>query len=84
MRTTVAIDDNLLEKAKAKARGRGQTLGQYLEETIRLDLARPSPRKIPPLPVMKGRGGMNPRIDPTSNASLLEFEEEGVALDQMR
>jgi hypothetical protein len=84
MRTTVSIGDDLLDKAKGRARQRNQTLGQYLEDAIRLDLARAVPREIPPLPVMSGSGGMNPRIDPTSNASLLEFEEEGVELDQMR
>lgn len=85
MRTTVAINDELLEKAKDRARRRGQTLGQYLEDTIRHDLARPKPAgAVPPFPIMEGRGGMNPRIDPSSNAALQDVLDEGVRLEQLR
>lgn len=85
MRTTVSINDSLLGKAKQRARERGLTLGQYLEDAIRNDLARPKqngPR--PTVPVFSGTGGLNPRIDPTSNASMQEFLDEGLPFEKLR
>lgn len=85
MRTTVSINDSLLDKAKRRARERGLTLGQYLEDAIRNDLARPKQdRPVPPFPIMGGQGGMNPRIDPTSNASMQDFLDEGVPFEKLR
>jgi hypothetical protein len=85
MRTTVAIDDGLLAKAKTTARKRSQTLGEFLEDAIRVYLADERARgPIPPIPVMKGTGGMNPAIDPTSNAAMQEFMDEGLPFEKLR
>jgi hypothetical protein len=85
MRTTVAINDDLLAKAKATARRRSQTLGQFLEDAIRVHLAGDRAlRDIPPLPVMEGTGGMNPAIDPTSNAAMQEFLDEDLPFEKLR
>lgn len=73
MRTTVTIDDGLLEMARRRAQSRQQTLGDLVEESLRLYLAqadRPA-RSGPPLPVFSG-GALQPGIDPMSNASLFE------------
>lgn len=77
MRTTVAIDYRLLEASKsAAAAARRQTLGQYVEEALRLSLATRSPATAPPsIPVFTRDvpGGMNPSINPSSNRSLYDF-----------
>jgi hypothetical protein len=74
MRTTVAIDDGLLKTAKQHAEARKMTLGQVIEEGLRLYLARTeeSAQFGPPLPVFTRGTGMAPGIDPTSNASMLD------------
>lgn len=71
MRTTLSIDDALLQRAKAKAAQRGQTLGQYVEEAVRRDLVAP-PRDSPvrPLPSFTRGTGLRPGIDPSSNRAL--------------
>lgn len=80
MRTTVTIDDGLLELAKRRARTRKQTLGDLVEESLRLYLAhldRPT-RSGPPLPVFTG-GALRPGIDPASNASLFDAAADKAA-----
>jgi len=85
MRTTVAIDDNLLAAAKERARERGLTLGQLVEDALRLEAAHAEQRRPgPPIPVFRGGGGLRPGIDPTSNRSMLEALDEGVPLDKLR
>lgn len=71
MRTTIAIDDGLLETAKAHARERHLTLGQLIEAGLRRELAcsEAEPEIGPPLPVFHG-SGLLPGIDSTSNASM--------------
>lgn len=58
MRTTVTIDDDVLEAAKAIAAQQHKTLGQVISELARRSLARPKPGKtrngIPLLPVRRG------------------------------
>lgn len=85
MRTTVAIDDNLLSEAKRRARERGLTLGQLVEDALRLEAARAEERRpVLPIPVFEGGQGLRPGIDPTSNRSMLEALDEGVPLDKLR
>lgn len=84
MRTTVSIDDNLLAEAKERARARGQTLGQFLEDAIRREFAVDYDRKGPPIPILKGGGGLRPGIDPTSSRSLYEALDEGLPLEKLR
>jgi Arc/MetJ family transcription regulator len=42
MRTTIAVDDHLLVAAKLRARERGQTLGQLVEDALRRELSEPT------------------------------------------
>jgi hypothetical protein len=85
MRTTLAIDDELLASARERARERGQTLGQVVEDALRRDLAQPA-RSAPrvPIPVFRGGTGPRPGIDLTSNAALHAVLDEGVALDDLK
>lgn len=76
MRTTLSIDDALLTAAKRRARERGQTLGQVVDDALRRELAAPATARPPPLPTFRG-GGLRPGIDATSNRALLEALDEG-------
>lgn len=86
MRTTIAIDDHLLASAKRRARRRGLTLGQLIEEALRLDLSlrRAGKQVHPDVPVFKGKGGVRPGIDLSSNRAMLEVLDEGQPVEQLR
>jgi len=84
MRTTVSIDDNLLAKARERARERGETLGQFLEDAIRRELSAQRPAQGPPIPVLRGGGGMHPGIDPSSNRSMWAALDEGLPIEKLR
>lgn len=73
MRTTISIDDRLLDYAKARAAAAGQTLGAYVEEALRMRLTTvAAPTPAPDLPVFTRGTGFRPGIDPTSNRSLYD------------
>ena len=84
MRTTISVDDHLLDGAKLRARERGQTLGQLIEDALRRELAAPATAAPPEIPVVRGRGGLAPGIDPTSNRSLWEALDAGKDVSQLR
>lgn len=72
VRTTVAIDDRLLGAAKQRARETGQTLGQVVEEALRLSLVAKTATTPPVLPVFTRGTGLRAGIDPASNRSLFD------------
>lgn len=78
MRTTIAVDDELLARAKLRAANRRLTLGQYIEEALRRDLLTDdTPRQRVELPVFPG-GRVQPGIDLSSNRDLYDaLDEEG-------
>ncbi len=85
MRTTLAIDDHLLETAKLRARSRGLTLGQLVEQGLRLLLARDGiPAAGPDVPVFRGGGGLRPGVDASSTRALLEALDDGVPAERLR
>jgi hypothetical protein len=85
MRTTVSISDELLAAARLRARQRGQTLGAFIEEALRRELATPRQSGArPPVPVFRGGTGPRPGIDLTSNRALHEALDEGFELDSRR
>jgi hypothetical protein len=64
MKTTIEIDDRLLEQMKARARQRGITLRRLLEEFARDGLSRPVQRRRFVLKDLSFRGdGLKPGID---------------------
>jgi len=80
MRTTVRLDDALLERAKREAARRGITLTALIEQGLRLAMTRPvAPRKRKgvSLPVCRSTGGTLPGVDLDDSASLLDRMEEG-------
>lgn len=85
MRTTVAIDDELLAAARRRARERGESLGQVLETALRRELAsHEEPGEAPPVPVFTGGTGPRPGLDLTSNRALHEALDDSLDLDRRR
>jgi hypothetical protein len=84
MRTTVAVDDNLLVAARRRAHERGQTLGQVVESALRRELAEPANVESVTVPMFRGGGGPLPGVDLTSNRALRARLDEGAELDSLR
>jgi hypothetical protein len=78
MRTTVRLDDHLLDQARQEAAARGLTLTALLEQGLRLMLARsqhaPERRRVT-LPVCQAGGGTLPGVDLDDSAALLDLLE---------
>jgi hypothetical protein len=81
MRTTVDLPDELLRQARRQAAEEGTTLTALLADGLRLRLggAPRSARRRRPLPVSNVGGGLQPWIDPSSNASLLDAADDDAA-----
>ena len=80
MRTTVNVDEKLLDLAKDRAREEGLSLGVLLEKSLQHYLALPEPAAGPPIPVFHGDTGFAPGIDPSSNVSLFDAADEAEGL----
>ncbi len=74
MRTTVRLQDKLLERAKRKAAEEGRTFTSLVEEGLMIVLAEPEQkeRRRTVLPVSKALGGVLPGVDINNSASLLD------------
>lgn len=77
MRTTVSINDDLLEDAKRRAADEGRTLGELISEALRERLAR-SPATEPARysALAFGEGGTLAGVDITSNAGLRDLMDQ--------
>lgn len=78
MRTTVRLDDALLDRAKREAARRGETLTSLIERGLRLVLARPQgrrERRRVAIPVCRQGGGTLPGVDLDDSAALLDIVE---------
>ena len=79
MRTTVRLDDALLERARREAARRGVTLTALIEEGLLGVLRRPAgkapPRARVPVPVSRAKGGTLPGVDLGDSAALLDRME---------
>lgn len=81
MRTTVRLDDALLEQARKEAARRGTTLTALIEEGLKHALRQPHARanRAPiVLPECRAGGGTLPGIDLDDSAALLDRLEAGV------
>jgi len=75
MRTTVTIDDHLLEQAKLLAVRQGRPIGSVLEDALRVLLARieeGKERKVE-LPVFRGGRGLRPGVDLEDKEALYDL-----------
>jgi hypothetical protein len=87
MRTTVRLDDGLLELARAEARRRGETLTALIAKGLRRELATSIPAGRRPrvvLPVSNSTRGLMPGVDLSDSAGLLAIMEEGLPLEKLR
>jgi hypothetical protein len=78
MRTTVRLDDRLLERARREADRRGETLTALIERGLRLVLANPQrrpERQRVEIPVCRETGGTLPGVDLDDSAALLDIAE---------
>lgn len=80
MKTTIDLDDDLLDAVRARARLRGTTMRDVIEDALRTSLAdaRATPYHLD-LPVTEGR--RPPMIDVDSNAEIDAYVD---ALDARR
>lgn len=77
MRTTVSIDDQLLELAKLRAHERHQTLGEFVESAIQHYLGSETKRReAQAVPVFRRGTGLVPGVDASSNRGLLDALDE--------
>ncbi len=80
LRTTLDLNDALLARAKGEAARQRTTLTRLIEEglALRLEQGAADPEQRAPFErkVLRGGTGMQPGIDPTSNASLLAAADE--------
>lgn len=77
MRTTIAIDDRLLELAKRRAHESHTTLGQVVEHALqRLLISEAPTADAPPISFIEGQGGLGPGVDPRSNSALYDAMDE--------
>ncbi|MDL5158894.1 ribbon-helix-helix protein, CopG family [Actinomycetospora termitidis] len=76
MRTTITIDDGLLDQVRRRAAELGQTVSQVIEDGVRTALLRREEQAEQPFRVTPFRGG-RPRtaIDLDDNTALLEHME---------
>ena len=75
MRTTVRLDEHLMDLARREAARRKTTLTALIEHGLRLVLRKPQP--LPPdarivLPVSHARGGLMAGVDLDDSAALLD------------
>ena len=78
MRTTVRLDDALLDRARREAGRRGVTLTSLIERGLRLVLANPQRQPARPhveLPICREGGGTLPGVDLDDSAALLDIVE---------
>ncbi len=78
MRTTVRLDEALMERARQEAARRGITLTSLIEQGLRLALRRPLNRPqhaVVSLPECHAGGGVLPGVDLNDSAGLLERME---------
>lgn len=80
MRTTIRLDDALLEKAKRAALERGTTLTAVIEDALRRALIPTAarPREQVSLPTFRG-DGLRPGVDLDDTAALLDVMDEPIA-----
>lgn len=85
MRTTVAIDDRLLQAARHAARQRGTTLGHLVEDALRRELAAVEQAPAaPPVPVFTRGTGLRPGVDASSGRGLLAALDDDLPADHRR
>ena len=78
MRTTIRINDDLLQRARKRAADEGRTLTSLIEDALALVVAKPKARRRGrvELPVSKASGGVLPGIDLNRSSDLEDAMSE--------
>jgi hypothetical protein len=72
MRTTITIDDHLLDEVRRRAADRRQTVSQVIEDSVRESLLRGRDERARPFTVRPvDAGGVQHGVDLDDNAALL-------------
>ena len=76
MRTTIALDPELLAEAKARAARRGTTLSEVVADALRASFQRvpQGGELLPELPVFQG-DGLQPGVDLDDSGSLWDLDD---------
>ncbi len=78
IRTTITLDEDVLERVKAESRTRGASFRETLNDLLRLALvARSSPPARPAFRVKARHMGYRPGLNYDDIESLLEYGEGG-------
>lgn len=76
MRTTITIDDDLLEDLKRRAAESGTTVSRLIEDSVRLAAATPRDAKAGRFKLVTyGRGGRFTNLDVNRTSLLLESDD---------
>jgi len=77
MRTTINLDEALLEAAKRRAAERGVSLSRFVQDAVRSALMTAPAREAPPFELITFRGsGVKPGSDLDKTSELLAAEDE--------
>jgi Ribbon-helix-helix protein, copG family len=77
VRTTITIDDHLLDEVRQVAAARRQTVSKVIEEFVRESLLRSSAARRAPIVLRPFQaGGYQVGVDLDDNAGLLELMDE--------
>jgi hypothetical protein len=84
VRTTIRIDDELYREVKAQAALEGRTVGEVIEDALRLRRQRgQAEASFEPLPVYGGSGVM-PGVDLGDMSALRDVMDADVSVDALR
>jgi hypothetical protein len=86
VRTTIRIDDDLYRSAKARAALTGRSVGELIEDAVRVALVREQeqrPSDLPGLPVYGGTG-LLPGVDINDSRALNDLLDADVGHDALR
>jgi hypothetical protein len=76
MRTTITLDDRLLERLKKRAAESGMTVSGLIERAVRLLLQAPAPQRRDRFDLVTfGEGGQFTTVNIDKTAALLEAED---------
>lgn len=78
MRTTLDLDDRVLQQAKRRALDRGETLTRFIEHAIRCQLAELAQIQPFKLDLLTKKGQARPDVDWEDRNSLYDVMEERV------
>jgi len=76
MRTTISMDDALLERLKSEARRRRRSVSQLIADAVRVSLQRPSPATTETFRLVTFRGdGPVAGVDLDRTSALLDLDD---------